>query len=329
MEDRMSVAPRTSDATMDHLFVAQGTFMSVPSRREVAKPDVAIVGVPFDVGTHPYRIGARQGPNHIRHHSAPARRYLADQARDPIGRLAVADWGNVEVVPGRPDLMPDTVATAIGEIVDLGAVPIALGGDGTITLPLLRALRQAHGDLAVVHFDAHTDSYPLSPGERLTTSTTFTCAVQEGLIRPANSLHLGVRGTAYFPDTIKEANSLGFQTVTCEDLLAAGPVEAGELIRDRTNGLPTYLCWDMDFYDPAAAPGVAAPEWGGVTAREGIAFLRSLDGLTVVGADVGTVSPPHDCAGMTGSLAARTVLEILALLAPSGGRDLGSQMGAI
>jgi agmatinase len=309
-----------SDLTPGSSFRAPGTFMSLPTREQVPRPDVALFGIPFDVGTHPGRIGARQGPDHIRHQSQLTRRYLADRVGDPIGVMRISDWGNVDLIPGRPEAMLEPATAAVERILETGAIPLAMGGDGTITLPVLRALHQTHGALAVVHFDAHTDTYPVPPNERLTTATTFTCAVEEGLVDPARSIHLGVRGTSFLPDVTAHARELGFVVMTCEDLVAAGPTNIATLVGQRVAHTPTYLCWDMDFYDPAAAPGVATPEWGGLSAREGLGFLRGLDGLSLIGADVGTVSPPHDLAGMTGSLAARTVLEILFLIASTAAR---------
>lgn len=289
---------------------ASGTFMSLPGPEDSAvAPDVAIVGVGFDVGTHPSRIGARQGPDHIRRQSALIRAHLAD--RGSMSLDGIVDYGNVRLTPGRIDSLVDDGTAALSEVVASGATPVGLGGDGTATFPLLRALHAVHGPLAVVHFDAHTDAYPCTEEERLNTATTFTCAVDEGLIEPARSIHVGVRGTTYQPDVCEYARQRGFAVYTTDELITYPPESLATMLLEHTAGMPTYLCWDMDVFDPAAAPGVATPEWGGLSAREGIGYLRALEELNLVGADVGTVSPPHDVGDMTGLLAARVTLEIL------------------
>lgn len=282
--------------------------LPAPADTEVA-PDVGIVGVGFDVGTHPSRIGARQGPDHIRQQSALLRAHLAD--RGSMSLDGIVDCGNVRLTPGRIDSLVSDGTAALTEVVTSGAKPLGLGGDGTATFPLLRALHAVHGPLAVVHFDAHTDAYPCTEGERLNTATTFTCAADEGLIDPTRSVHVGVRGTTYQPDVCEYARQRGFAVYTTDELLLHTPESLASILVEHTAGAPTYLCWDMDVFDPAAAPGVATPEWGGLSAREGINYIRALEPLNFVGADVGTVSPPHDVGNMTGLLAARVTLEIL------------------
>lgn len=289
---------------------ALGTFMSLPAPADdTGAPDVAIVGVGFDVGTHPSRIGARQGPDHIRQQSGLVRAHLAD--RGSMSLDGIVDCGNVRLRPGRIESLVEDGTAALAEVVASGARPLGLGGDGTATFPLLHALHAVHGPLAVVHFDAHTDAYPCTEEERLNTATTFTCAVDDGLIDPTRSIHVGVRGTTYQPDVCEYARQRGFAVYTTDELLAHTPQALASALTQHTQGGPTYLCWDMDVFDPATAPGVATPEWGGLSAREGINYIRALEPLNLVGADVGTVSPPHDIGNMTGLLAARVTLEIL------------------
>ncbi|SFM67577.1 agmatinase [Pimelobacter simplex] len=293
-----------------------GSFLSLPAPDDPPDgPEIAIVGIGFDVGTHPSRIGARGGPGHIRQQSRLLRPHLAD--RGPLDLGGIVDWGDVRLTPGRLDSLLDDATPALAEVVASGAVPVVLGGDGTATFPVLRALAAAHGPLAVVHFDAHTDAYPDAPpgadagAEPLTTATTFTRAVDEGLVDPARSIHLGVRGTTFQTEVCAHARRLGYAVRTTDELVALAPAELTDLLVTHTAGRPVHLSWDMDVFDPAAAPGVATPEWGGLSAREGLAFLRALEPLDIVGADVATVSPPHDLGGTTGLLAARVVLEIV------------------
>ncbi|WP_028925286.1 agmatinase [Pseudonocardia acaciae] len=294
---------------------ASGTFLHVPPRTEGAPADVVVLGVPYDVATHPYRVGSRMGPDHIRALSAQTRRYLADRDGDPLSALAVVDAGNVALTPGRPEPAYQAIEAAVREILDAGAVPLTFGGDGAVTLPQLRAVAARHPDLVVVHLDAHTDAYPVDPDDPYTNATTFTHAVDEKLLDPAASVHIGTRGTTSVAGVVEYARRLGYQVIPMPELRATGIAEVARGLTTALEGRPVYVCWDMDVFDPSVAPGVCTPEWGGLTAAEGIEMLRALSGLRAVAVDVNTVSPPHDPAGLTGSLAARIALEFLYSLA--------------
>jgi agmatinase len=183
-----------------------------------------------------------------------------------------------------------------------------------VTLPQLRALHRARGEFAVLHIDSHTDSTPPAPGrEPITTGATFSLAAEEGLVG-GGVTHVGIRGTEDHPGAIPEAEAQGFTVLTTADVLERGPAPVGRELADRLAGAPVYLCFDMDFFDPSAAIGVANPEWGGPSAYEGLSLLRALAGIEIAVADINTVSPPHDAAGATGSLAARVALEIAFLV---------------
>jgi agmatinase len=298
------------------LFHPPETFMDVPSGLPGAGCRAAILGVPFDCGTHPFHIGARQGPTEVRRQSRLIRRYhptLAD--RDILALMGVMDCGNVVLTPGRMEDALTRIDAAAGVILDAGAVPVGIGGDGSVSLPLMRAAARRHPGLVALHIDSHTDAYPYTPDDRYNAATQFTNAAQEGLIDAASTWHVGIRGFTSYSGVVPHAQSLGFRIVTAEDLIRRGFAQAMAEFRDTVAGRPVYLCWDMDVFDPSVAPGVCTPTWGGLSAREGIELMRTLTGLNIVAADFNTVSPPHDVQGMTASLCAHMMMEAMVLLA--------------
>jgi agmatinase len=296
----------------DHaVFAAPPSFMGVPFSHQPRGSKAAILGVPFDCGTHAVRIGSRLGPNAIREQSALVRPYEPPlQDFNPLERLALVDCGNVRVVPGDIGVS----YAAVARIVAAGAVPVTMGGDGAVTLPQLRALHRKYSDLVVLHIDAHTDTYPV---EGYNTATTFTRAAEEGLLDAAHSLHIGARGPVYMPEVFEHTRQHGYRLISGVDLLARGIPSVLEEVHATLAGRPVYLCFDMDFFDPSCAPGVCTPAWGGASAREGLALLQGLAGLDLVACDINTVSPPHDVGGMTAFLAATVMLECLFLICRS------------
>jgi len=293
-----------------------GTFAGLPRQGLGDGVRAAILGLPFDTGTNGFRIGCRQGPDHVRRSWLPDRRFLFHSEQDFLAALGVVDLGNVAVTPSHLDEAFERIETATGAVLDSGAVPVTLGGDGSVTLPQLRAAHRKHGPLAVVHCDAHTDTSDIPGAGRYTTTTTFLRAAEEGLVDPELTFHIGARGTlSALTGTRGNISSVGHRIIPMDDLVAAGTAAVADQVIAAVDGRPVYLCWDMDFFDPSAAPGVAMPEWGGASAREGIALLRALAPLRTVLLDVNTVSPPHDIQGLTGNLAGRVVLEFLDQLA--------------
>jgi agmatinase len=304
---------RSNDAAAN--FAAPPSFMGVPFSRDLAGSKAAILGVPFDCGTHAVRIGSRLGPNAIREQSALVRPYEPPlQDFNPLERLNLVDCGNVRVIPGNIDASYPAIEAAVWSIVDAGAVPVTMGGDGAVTLPQLRALHRKYPDLGLLHIDAHTDTYPT---EGYNAATTFTRAAEEGLLDTAHSLHIGARGPVYMPEVLEHTRQHGYRLVTGGDLLARGIPSVLEEVHATLEGRPVYLCFDMDFFDSSCAPGVCTPAWGGASAREGLALLQGLAGLRLVTCDVNTVSPPHDVGGMTAFLAATVMLECLFLICRS------------
>ncbi|MGH6954198.1 MAG: arginase family protein [Alphaproteobacteria bacterium] len=298
--------------------------MGVPHGRDLSKCKAAILGIPFDCGLHHVRVGARMGPAAIREQSSLVRPYqppIADW--NPLAELGVVDCGDVKVVLGDTLESFRRIEEAVWRIVDAGAVPVTFGGDGSVSLPQLRALHRKHPDLCLLHFDAHTDTYPDAPGpagsesnvKEFNPATTFSRAAEEGVVDVGNSIHVGARGTISMQGVFEFTRGKGYELIPGIDLMRDGIGKTLAHVRARLEGKPVYLCWDMDFFDPSAAPGVFTPTWGGVTAREGLDILHGLAGLDFVGFDVNTLSPLHDVGGMSAFLAGTVVMECLTLAA--------------
>ena len=303
-------------------FAAVGSFMGLPRARTLADAKAAILGIPFDCGLHPVRLGARMGPAAIREQSSLVRPYQPPVWDvNPLEALGAVDCGDVDVVLGDTVESFRRIEAAVGRILDAGAIPITFGGDGSVTLPQLRAASRAHPGLGVLHFDAHTDTYPDAPGEpspgsnikEFNPATTFTRAAEEGVLDLAHSIHIGARGTITMEGIFDFTRRQGYELIPGRDLMALGIEAVLAHVHERLAGRPVYLCWDMDFFDPSCAPGVFTPTWGGVSAREGLAILQGLAGLDIVATDVNTLSPLYDIGGMSAFLAATCVMECVHL----------------
>ncbi len=275
----------------------------------------AIVGIPFDAGTHPTRIGSRLGPSAIRDQSALIMPFDPASGIDLVEENGLVDVGDAAVVSGQVEASFPNATSLVEDVIDRGAVPLAIGGDGLITLPVLRAVGPRHDGLAVVHIDAHTDSYP---GPGFTTAHTFTRAVEEGLIDPRRSFHIGLRGTTYDPAAWHHAEELGFNLITMDQWQQMGTGELAALVLGLLGQGSAHLSFDMDVFDPSVAPGVCTPAWGGVAAADGLALIDELSARSWVGFDLQTVSPPHDVGGMTALLAGTVMARFLLGLASTG-----------
>ncbi len=294
-----------------------GTLFGVPVAPDATGSRLAVLGVPFDMGYHPTRIGSRGGPAHIRANSALVAEHLDGFGVDLLGRLNVVDLGDVNVLPGNVEVSYPAIEAAVASIIAAGAVPLTFGGDGAVSLPQLRALHRGLGrDFALLHVDAHTDAYKDIYPYDYNNANTFIHVVDEALVDPARSLHVGVRDTEY-GDSLginQLARELGYDVITSDELATMGIPALLDRIKDRVGDLPIYLCWDMDVFDPSHSPGVVTPSWGGITVREGLSLLRGMRGMEFVAFDINTVSPPHDVLGLTGSLAAQVAMECVFLL---------------
>ncbi|MDA0998113.1 MAG: arginase family protein [Proteobacteria bacterium] len=296
------------------LFKPPGTFMGLDYGHDLTGRRAAVLGIPYDNGAHPSRIGARDGPRAIREASRLIRRFRPPDADfDPLERLRAIDCGDVILVPSMLDEAEAVIEKAISLIAGVGAVPVTMGGDGSVTLGQLRAIAKLRPDLAVLHVDSHTDANP-GEGRAKATGNTFVRAAEEGLLDVAASTHLGMRGTFYNPGIFEKARDLGYGLITYEEMRTRGVDDVVAGLKQRLAGRPVYLCWDMDFFDPSCAPGVCAPIPGGPSAEVGLRLLRGLEGLDFVAFDINTVSPPHDVQGITAQLAAQVMYDCMVLL---------------
>ena len=296
----------------NELFQKPKTFMGLPSSTDTTNATAVILGCPFDCGTHPFRVGSRQGPQAIRDQSGLIRPFQSELADENIlEELHVIDAGDVNVVSSRMDESFDTIEKAAHQLSVTGAIPIGFGGDGSVSLPLIRAASRIHNGLAVLHFDSHTDAYEVDPVHKYDAATQFSHVALEQRISVSNSYHIGLRGSTSSQGVYHHGKKLGYNLITMNDFLDRGHDNIMSELHTKLKGRPIYLSWDMDVFDPSCAPGVCTPEWGGFSAREGINIIRDLTGLNIVGADINTVSPPHDLNGMTAFLAASITYEIL------------------
>ncbi|HEY2995974.1 MAG TPA: agmatinase [Methylomirabilota bacterium] len=290
------------------------TFMLLPAAESLAGLDVALLGIPYDGGTS-YRTGARFGPRAVREQSSLIRPWNPVLKVHPFERLKVADCGDVDVVPISIERTHAAIEAKIDQVVAAGARPISIGGDHSVTLPILRALAKRHGPLAVVHFDAHPDTWDEYFGSKLFHGTPFRRAIEENLIDPKRFIQVGIRGPLYGSEDFEFHDQHGIEVLRIEPIKEQGLAWAtGKLARLR--GMPLYCSFDIDACDPAYAPATGTPEVGGLSSWEALTLVRSLAGATLVGADVVEVSPPYDGPGqITALLAANLAFELLGVLA--------------
>jgi agmatinase len=298
------------DATVIPRFAGDGTFARLPRIDQVGSADAAVVGVPFDGGVS-YRPGARFGPAHIRESSRLLRPYNPALDASPFAAQQVVDAGDLAVTPFNLDEAIATVERGARALLERAPFLLTLGGDHTIALPLLRAFCAMHGPLAVVHFDAHLDTWDTYFGAAYTHGTPFRRAAEEGLLDQGACLHLGIRGPLYGAADLTQDSGLGFQIVSAPEVEHLGVAGMVERIRQRVGEAPVYVSVDIDVLDPAHAPGTGTPEAGGLSSRELLATLRSFAGLNLVGADIVEVAPAYDHAQITGISAAHAAYELL------------------
>ena len=291
------------------------TFGRVPFAQNADGYDVAIVGVPYD-GSVSYRSGTRFGPRAIREQSLLLWGYNNAQQVAPFKTLKVADLGDLDVVP------PDIIAThreterSASEIVSTGSLLISLGGDHSISLPLLRAHAKKYGPMAVVHFDAHPDTWNSEyPNQPYSHGTPFRRAIEEKLIDTSAYLQIGIRGPTNGPEDYLDAVALGARMITLDEIRKVGIDAVLREIHSKVGSRPMYVTLDIDAVDPAFAPGTGTPEVGGLTSYEMLQLVRGLKGLNGIGFDLVETSPPYDSAGITAILAANLVFEFLSLVA--------------
>jgi agmatinase len=299
-------------------FNGPATFARLPRIDEVPKADVAVVGVPFDSAVS-YRPGARFGPAHVRAASKLLRTFNPVQNIEPFAVQQVVDAGDIACNPFDIGEAIRQIDQGAREIADTGAKLMTIGGDHTIALPLLRVMHEMHGPIAVVHFDAHLDTWDTYFGAPYTHGTPFRRASEEGLIDKTASIHVGIRGPLYSPQDLSDDQVLGFQVIGAHDMDDLGWRGVVERIRARVGDRPTYVSLDIDVLDPSFAPGTGTPEAGGLTSRELLNILRAFAELNLVGADVVEVAPAYDHAEITGVAASHAAFELISAMAPRTG----------
>ena len=306
------------DATRVPRFAGPPTFARLPRIDEVTDVDVAVVGVPFDSGVS-YRPGARFGPAHVRASSRLLRPYNPAADVEPFATQQVVDAGDLAVNPFDIEAAIGEVEAGARSLLERASRLVTIGGDHTIALPLLRAMAAKHGPVAVVHFDAHLDTWDSYFGAPYTHGTPFRRASEENLLDRSACLHVGTRGPLYGTSDLADDTRLGFQVVGSVEMDDLGVRGVLERIRDRVGDRPVYVSVDIDVLDPAFAPGTGTPEAGGLSSRELLAILRGFADLDLVGADVVEVAPAYDHAEITGIVAAHVVYELVSALAPRSG----------
>ena len=305
------------DNTRIPRFAGPPTFAQLPRIDEVDSTHVAVVGIPFDAGVS-YRPGARFGPAHIRAASKLLRPYNPAVDISPFAVQQVVDAGDIAANPFSLEEAVTGIEHAARGLRERAERLLVLGGDHTVALPLLRALGSDQ-PIAVVHFDAHLDTWDSYFGAAYTHGTPFRRAAEEGLLDTSACVHVGTRGPLYGAHDLVDDKELGFAVVPSTEIDALGAIGVADRIRARVGERPVYISIDIDVLDPAFAPGTGTPEAGGMTSRELLAVLRQLAGLDIVGADIVEVAPPYDHAEMTGIAASHTAYELISAMAPRKG----------
>ena len=309
---------RPLDAQVIPRFAGIRTFMRAPHVTDLRGVDVAVYGIPFDTATS-YRTGARFGPESIRSASSLLRPYHPAHDVNVVETLSIVDYGDLPVSPGDTKRTYRQVEEALAPVVDAGIFPAAMGGDHSVTLAELRAVAQKYGPVALLQLDAHADTWEEYFGQRYFHGTTFKRAAEERVLEPAASVMAGMRGSIYAAGDLQGARDLGFTVLTSDELRALSPQEYAELVREKVGDRPVFFSFDIDFLDPAFAPGTGTPEIAGFSTAEAVGYLRALRGINLVACDVVEVSPSYDGPGQPTALAAANVIfELLALRALRG-----------
>lgn len=294
-------------------FSGPQTFMRLPEAASAEGCDVGFIGVPMDIGTS-WRSGTRFGPKQLRQESAMIRPYNIQTGAAPFDALNCADLGDVAI---NTFSLSDTIRI-ITETYDAHLkhdfIPVGLGGDHAMTLPILRSIAKKHGPVALVHVDAHADVNDEMFGERETHGTVFRRAYEEGLIVADKVHQIGLRCTGYTADDFTEAAGWGFNQYLAPSLWHKSLTPLGNEIREQIGETPTYVTYDIDSLDPAYAPGTGTPEIGGLTTPQAMELIRALRGLNIVGCDLVEVSPPYDTSGNTALTGANLIFELLSVL---------------
>lgn len=299
-------------------FAGIPTFMRLPhvavGGERAADVEIALIGVPWDSGTT-NRPGPRHGPRQIRDASTMIRAQHAVSGIRPFEVRACADMGDVAINPADVQDSMRRITEFYSAAMTNGAIPLTAGGDHLSSLPILRAVA-ADGPVGMIHFDSHTDLYhSYFDGQMYTHGTPFRRAVEEGLLDPKRMIQIGIRGSQYDSEDLDFARAAGIRVVMIEEFHARGPEDVMAEAREIVGNSATYVSYDIDFVDPAFAPGTGTPEIGGPNSYQALQVVRGLSGVNIVGADVVEVSPPFDPSGGTAYLAATIMFELLCQMA--------------
>lgn len=307
-------ANQPASASSSPRFVNMGTFMRMPRIDKLEGLDFAIVGIPFDTASS-FRTGARFGPNGIRNISVMMKPNNVIMEINILDELKGGDYGDINIVPGYILPSYEKIEEEMTKIVNADVIPIALGGDHSITLAELRAIVKKHGPVALVHFDSHADINEEVFGEKYNHGTPFRRAIEEGLIDPSHSIQIGMRGSLYDPNEHKMAAELGLKLIPAHKIREMGFEELLKQIKERVGDKKAFLTFDIDFVDPAYAPGTGTPEVAGFTSLETLNLIRGIKELNFVGFDIVEVAPPYDFGEITSYMAANIAFEFLSILA--------------
>jgi guanidinobutyrase len=294
-------------------FGGPATMMRLPSLPSAKGLDACFVGVPFDIGTS-NRAGARFGPRQIRAESCLVRPYNMATRAAPFDSLSIADIGDVAINTFNIQDSVRIIEAAYDEILSHGCKPLTMGGDHTIALPILRAMRRKYGPVGMVHIDAHADVNDTMFGERITHGTPFRRCVEEGLLDGRRVVQIGLRATGYAADDFDWPRQQGFRVVQAEECWYKSLAPLMDEVREQVGGGPVYFSFDIDGLDPSYAPGTGTPEIAGLTTPQAIEIIRGCRGLDIVGGDLVEVAPPYDLTGNTALTAANLLFEMLCVL---------------
>lgn len=314
MADSRRPELRPPDALASPRFSGVRTFMRLPLVTGATGVDIAIVGIPFDTGAT-FRVGGRFGPAAIRAASVLLKPYAYEQGVDIFQRCTAADLGDLPVVPGYIEDSYERITAGMRAILDAGATPIALGGDHSITLAELRAVAARFGPVGLVQLDSHTDTWNEYFGRKYNHGTFVRRAVEEGLIDTARAIQVGIRGSLYAPSDLEDARGLGLDVVPMREVRRLGLAAVASRIRQRVGDGPVFLSFDVDFIDPAFAPGTGTPQVGGPASWEALQLIAECAGIRIVACDVVEIIPAYDHAEITALAAAEVAYAFMALIA--------------
>lgn len=294
-------------------FAGPGTFMRLPAAPSAEDLDAAIIGIPMDIGTS-WRSGTRFGPKQVRAESNMLRPYNMWTRAAPFENMQVADIGDVPIDTFNLLNSVERITSFYDEVLKHDVVPVSIGGDHTLTLPILRSIHKKHGPVALLHIDAHADINEHMFGNQIAHGTPFRRAYEEGLLDAGKTFQIGLRGTGYSAEDFDTGREWGFTVIQAEEVWYKSLAPVMDDIRSKLKNVPVYLTFDIDSLDPSVAPGTGTPEIGGLTASQGMEIVRGCAGLNLVGCDLVEVSPPYDTSGNTAVVAANLIYEMLCVL---------------